>query len=141
MSTEDKLNEALGSYGYKLDTFALEDSNYQVGRLDGCGGYVATFKDVEGLKAFLMQLADSDNHWCISLDHGNVDVDRTTGEVTPRDGGPLFNLHDLHPDEWSGASDDTPWGVGSATLMTADQVCIRSSSRPPYGGWWFKRTH
>ena len=139
MSIEDELNEELGSYGYKLDTFALEDSNYQVSRLDGYGGYAATFKDVQGLRTFLERLAESDNLWCIHLDLGNVDVDRSTGEVTPRDGGPLFNLQDLHPDEWSGASDDAPRSIGSASLMTAHQVCIRSNSRPPYGGLWFKR--
>ena len=38
MSTDDELNEELGSYGYKLDTFALKDSNYQVSRLDRYGG-------------------------------------------------------------------------------------------------------
>ena len=133
MSTEDELNEELGSYGYKLDTFALEDGNYQVSRLDGYGGHVAAFKDVRELRAFLKRLAESDNLWCINLDLGNVDVDRSTGEVTPRDGGPLFNLHDLHPDGGSGASDDAPQGVGPAALMTAHQVCIRSNSRPPYG--------
>jgi hypothetical protein len=140
MSIKDELNEELGSYGYKLDTLALEDSNYQVSRLDGCGGYAATFTDVQDLRAFLKHLAESDNLWCINLDLGKVDVDRSTGEVTPRDGGPLFNLHDLHPDEWSGASDDAPRGIGLAALMTAHQVCIKSSSRPPYGGLWFKRT-
>lgn len=141
MSTEDELNEELGSYGYKLDTFALEDgNNYQVGRLDGYSGYAAKFKDLEEVKSFLKQLAESDNPWCINLDLGDIDVDRSTGEVTPHDGGPLFNLHDLHPDEWSGASDDTAGALGRATLSTANQVCIRSSSRPPYGGLWFKRT-
>jgi len=140
MSTEDELNEALGSYGYKLDTLALKDSNYQVGRLDGYGGYAATFNDIQDLKTFLKHLAESDNPWCIHLDFGNVDVDRSTGEVTPRDGGQLFNLHDLNPDEWSGASDDAPRGIGPATLLTAHQVCIRSRSRPRYGGLWFKRT-
>jgi hypothetical protein len=140
MSIDDELDEQLGRYGYKLETVALHNSNYQVRRLDGHGGHAATFEDVDGVKALLAHLAESDNSWCISLDHGDVDVDRTTGEVTPRDGGPLFNLHDLNPGEWSGASDDAPGGIGSATLMTADQVCIRSSSRPPYGGLWFKRT-
>ena len=57
MSTEDELNEELGSYGYKLDTFALKDSNYQVSRLDGYGGHAATFKDVEDLRTFLKRLA------------------------------------------------------------------------------------
>src|ERR1700739_1376049 len=104
MSTEDELNEELGSYGYNLDTLSLEDSNYPVGRLDGSGGHAATFKDVQDLQTFLKRLAESDNLWCINLDLGNVDVDRSTGEVTPRDGGPLFKLHDLHPDEGSGAS-------------------------------------
>jgi hypothetical protein len=140
MSTESELNDELAGYGYKLETFALNDSNYQVVRLDGYGGHIAAFKDAEDVRTFLDQLATSDNLWCIHLDRGNVDVDRKTGEVTPRDGGPLFNLQDLHPDEWSGASDDAPWGVGSATLLTAHQVCISSNSRPPYGGLWFKRT-
>jgi hypothetical protein len=140
MSTEDELNEELGSYGYKLETFVLHDSNYQVRRLDGHGGPVKTFNNAEDVRRFLDYLAESDNLWCIHLDHGNVDVDRKTGEVTPRDGGPLFNLHDLHPDEWSGASDEDPRGIGSAALLTAHQVCIRSASRPPYGGLWFKRT-
>jgi hypothetical protein len=126
MSTEDELNEELGSYGYKLDTSALKDGNYQVSRLDGYGGYAATFKDVQDLRTFLKHLAESDNLWCIHLDLGNVDVDRSTGEVTPRDGRPLFNLQDLHPDEWSGASDDVPQAVGSATLMTP----IKSVSGP-----------
>src|ERR1700761_704385 len=112
MSTEDELNEELGSYGYKLDTFALEDSNYQVSRLDGYGGHVGTVKNGEELRTFLQSLAESDSLWCINLDLGNVDVDRSPGEVTPRDGGPLFNLHDLHPDEWSGASDDAPQTIG-----------------------------
>src|ERR1700741_5466730 len=140
MSTEDELNEELGSYGYKLDTFALEDSNYQVSRLDGYGGYAATFKDVQDLRTFLKRLAESDNLWCINLDLGNVDVDRSTGEVTPRDGGPLFNLHDLHPDEGSGASDEAPQGIGSAHPTTARPHWIRCNFRPPYGGLWFKRT-
>jgi hypothetical protein len=140
MSIEDELNEELGGYGYKLDTSALKDGTYQVRRLDGYAGYAATFKDVEDLRTFLRQLAESDNLWCINLDLGNVDVDRSTGEVTPRDGGPLFNLHDLDPDEWSGASGDAPRELGRATLSTAHQVCIRSNSRPPYGGLWFKRT-
>ena len=140
MSTESQLNEELAGYGYKLKTLAVKDSDYQVVRLDGYTGHVATFKDAEDVRTFLDHLAKSDNLWCIDLRRGNVDVDRETGEVTPRDGGPLFNLHDLHPDEWSGASDDAPGGVGSATLLTAYRVCIRSTSRPPYGGLWFKRT-
>ncbi|MFZ1178361.1 MAG: hypothetical protein WAO15_19270 [Mycobacterium sp.] len=141
MSTQDELNEELGNYGYKLETSALHDSNYHVRRVDGYGSHVATFKDAAEVRTFLKQLAESDNPWCIHLDLGNVDVDRKTGEVTPRDGGPLFNLHDLHPEEWSGASDEAPRGLGQATLSTAHQVCIRSSSRPPYGGLWFKRTN
>jgi hypothetical protein len=140
MSNEEELRDALGSYGYKLETFAQHDSNYQVRRLDGHGPHAATFNDVEEVRTFLERLAASDNPWCISLDHGNVEVDRSTGEVTPRDGGSLFNLHDLHPDGWSGASDDAPQRIGMAALLTADQVCIRSGSRPPYGGLWFKRT-
>jgi hypothetical protein len=60
MSTDDELNEELGSYGYKLDTFALKDGNYQVSRLDGYGGYTATFKDVQDLRTFLKHLAESD---------------------------------------------------------------------------------
>jgi hypothetical protein len=65
MSTDDELNEELGSYGYKLDTFALkdgnyQDGNYQVSRLDGYGGYTATFKDVQDLRTFLKHLAESD---------------------------------------------------------------------------------
>jgi hypothetical protein len=48
MSTDDELNEELGSYGYKLDTFALKDGNYQVNRLDGYGGYTATFQTCPG---------------------------------------------------------------------------------------------
>lgn len=39
MSTEYELNEELGN-GYKLETFALHDSNYQVRRLDGYEGLV-----------------------------------------------------------------------------------------------------
>ncbi len=74
MSTDDELNEELGCYGYKLDTFALKDSNYQVSRVDGYGGYTATFKDVQDLRTFLNHLAESDNPWCIHLDLGNVDV-------------------------------------------------------------------
>jgi hypothetical protein len=138
MSTADELNEEFGSYGYQLETFAWHDSNYQVRRLDGYGGHLATFKDVEDVEAFLRQLAASDNPWCIGLEHGNVDVDRETGLVTPRDGGPAFDLHDLHPDDWSVASDDAPKGF-SSILLTASQVCIKSRSRPPYGGLWFKR--
>src|SRR6202008_5148965 len=106
MSNEDELIEELGSYGYKLNPFALKDSNYQVSRLDGYGGYAATFNDVQGLRTFLKHLAESDNLWCIHLDLGHVDVDRSTGEVTPRDGGPLFHLHDFAPEESSGACDE-----------------------------------
>jgi len=80
MSTEDELNEELGSYGYKLETFVLHDSNYQVRRLDGHGGPVKAFNDAEDVRRFLDHLAESDNLWCIHLDHGNVDVDRKTGE-------------------------------------------------------------
>jgi hypothetical protein len=138
MGTEDELNEELGNYGYTLETSVLNDSRYQVRRLDGCGGHAATFEDAKDLKGFVRQLAASDNPWCISLDHGNVDVDRSTGDVTPHDGGPPFNLHDIHPDEWTGADDDAPRGF-LAILPTASQVCIRSDSRPPYGGLWFKR--
>jgi hypothetical protein len=140
MSTEDELNGELGSYGYKLDTSALKDGNYQVGRLDGYSGYTAKFNDAEEVKSFLRELAESDKPWCINLDLGDVDVDRSTGEVTPHDGGPLFNLHDLNPDEWSGSSSDVAGRLGRATLSTAHQVSIRSSCRPPYGGLWFKST-
>ncbi|BBZ43486.1 hypothetical protein [Mycobacterium parmense] len=139
MSTEHELNEELGRYGYKLDTSARQDGTYRVTRLDGYAGYAVTFDDVHGVRTFVQRLAESDNLWCIHLDHGNVDVDRATGEVTPRDGGPLFNLHDLHPDEWSGASEEAPRALSSAALMTAHQICIKSKSRPPYGGLWFKR--
>ena len=139
MSTDDELNEELGRYGYKLDTSARQGGTYQVTRLDNFAGYTATFDDVQDVRTFLQRLAESDNLWCIHLDHGNVDVDRSTGEVTPRDGGPLFNLHDLHPDEWSGASDEAPRAISPAALMTAHQICIQSNSRPPYGGLWFKR--
>ncbi len=139
MSTNDELNEELGRYGYKLDTSGPQGGAYQVTRLDNFAGYTATFDDVQGVRTFLRRLAESDNLWCIHLDHGNVDVDRSTGEVTPRDGGPLFNLHDLHPDEWSGASDEAPRAISPAALMTAHQICIKSNSRPPYGGLWFKR--
>jgi hypothetical protein len=51
------------------------------------------------LRTFLKHLAESDNLWCINLDLGNVDVDRSTGKSLLAT-GPLFNLHDLHPDEW-----------------------------------------
>ena len=139
MTEIDELNAELEPYGYELRTFALHDSNFQVVRLDGYGGHAATMKDVEEVRAFVRRLADSDDCWCIHLDLGNVDVDRYTGEVTPRDGGPLFNIHDLHPDEWSGASDEAPRELGKATLATAYQICIKSRSRPPYGGLWFKR--
>ncbi len=139
MSTDDELNEELGRYGYKLDTSARQDGAYQVTRLDNFAGYTATFDDVQDVRTFLRRLAESDNLWCIHLDHGNVDVDRSTGEVTPRDGGPLFNLHDLHPEEWSGAADEAPRAISPAALMTAHQICIKSNSRPPYGGLWFKR--
>jgi hypothetical protein len=139
MTIDDELHEELGRYGYTLDTSALKDGTYQVTRLDDYAGYTATFDDVEDVRTFLKRLAETDDLWCIHLDHGNVDVNRSTGEVTPRDGGPLFNLHDLHPEEWSGASDEAPRAISSAALMTAHQVCIRSNSRPPYGGLWFKR--
>lgn len=139
MSTNDELNEELGRYGYKLDASGPQGGGYQITRLDNFAGYTATFDDVQGVRTFLRRLAESDNLWCIHLDHGNVDVDRSTGEVTPRDGGPLFNLHDLHPDEWSGASDEAPRAISPAALMTAHQICIKSNSRPPYGGLWFKR--
>ena len=46
-----------------------------------------------------------------------------TGDVTPRDGGPLFNLHDLNSDEWSGASDDAP-RLGRAPLPTAHPTLL-----------------
>jgi hypothetical protein len=140
MTEIDELNADLEQYGYELRTLALHDSDFQVVRLDGYGGDVATMKDADQVRAFVKRLAESDNLWCIHLDLGNVDVDRSTGEVTPRDGGPLFNIHDLHPDQWSGASDEAPGGLGKATLATAHEICIRSSSRPPYGGLWFKRT-
>ena len=96
MTTQAALNQELGSYGYH-ETFAWHDSNYQVRRLDGYGGHVATFKDVSDVQTFLGELAASDNPWCIDLDHGNVDVDRATGHVTPRDGGPSFDLHNRIP--------------------------------------------
>ncbi|GAA4289804.1 hypothetical protein [Mycobacterium paraffinicum] len=126
MSIDDELNTELGRYGYKLDTSALQSGAYQVTRLDEYAGYSATFNDVEGVQTFLQRLAESDNLWCIHLDHGNVDVNRSTGEVTPRDGGPLFNLNDLHPDEWSGASDEAPRAISAAALMTG----IKSVSSP-----------
>ena len=113
MSTEDELNEELRSYGYKLDTFALKDSNYQVSRLDGYGGYVATFEDAQDLRTFVKRLAESDNLWCIHLDFGNVDVDRSTGEVTPRDGG-----------RCSTSTTCTPTS-GQALLMTLPRVSAR----------------
>ncbi|BBZ70187.1 MULTISPECIES: hypothetical protein [Mycobacterium] len=139
MSIDDELNEELGRFGYELETPTLQGGAYQVTRLDGYAGYTATFGDVQELRTFLQRLAESDNLWCIHLDHGNVDVNRSTGEVTPRDGGPLFNLHDLHPHEWSGASDEASGAISQAALMTAHQICIKSNSRPPYGGLWFKR--
>lgn len=138
-TTAGQLDVELRGFGYTLDT-STRDGHYDVVRLDGHGGRIAGFAEVAGVRAFLDRLATSDCLWCIHLDHGHVDVDRRTGEVTPWDEGPFFNLHDLHPEEWSDAANDTPRALGLARVSTAHQVCVKSSSRPPYGGLWFKRT-
>lgn len=80
MSIDDELNEELGRFGYELETPTLQGGAYQVTRLDGYAGYTATFGDVQELRTFLQRLAESDNLWCIHLDHGNVDVNRSTGK-------------------------------------------------------------
>ncbi|BCP10438.1 hypothetical protein MINTM020_25360 [Mycobacterium paraintracellulare] len=142
MTEIDELNAALEPYGYALRTFALHDSNFQVVRLDGYQGHEAQFQDSDGVRRFLDRLATEDGDWWLDLDQGSVQVDRTTGEVTPQDGGKPFNLADVrkhHTPGATGRSGNTPPQVGSGDLRSARSISIRSVKRPDYAGLWFKR--
>jgi len=79
----EDLNVELDADGYELETLARHDSNFQAVRRGGYGGHVAT----DGVRQFLYRPATEDGRWHLSLDHGEVDVDRETGSVTPRSGG------------------------------------------------------
>jgi hypothetical protein len=83
------------------------------------------------------RLAVTSQRWSLDLEDGNVDVDRTTGVVTPRDGGQPFNLADLAITESTGASNDAPPGVPTRDVRRLTHIVVSSQQRPNYGGWWY----
>jgi hypothetical protein len=82
-------------------------------------------------EAFLDALEKSPS-WRLDLEHGDVDVDRATGIVTPRDGRKPFSVHDAQG--WTGVrtrpTDDM--------ARHAHFLHIYRQDRPPYGGAWHK---
>ncbi|ANR90492.1 hypothetical protein P863_04305 [Mycobacterium avium subsp. silvaticum ATCC 49884] len=89
------------------------------------------FRELEHLEQFIEALEETPS-WRLDLEHGDVDVDRATGVVTPRDGSASFSVRDAQG--WSGSrkrlSDDI--------MLNAHFLHIYRNDRPPYGGAWHK---
>ncbi len=139
MTEIDDLNSQLAPLGYQAEEIDHPSRPpIRVTRLGGRGP-VYEFQTVEETAEAFDRLAKNSQRWCLDLEHGNVDVDRATGEVTPRDGGQSFNLSDLEIIERTGASKDAQPEVRPMDVRRLTQICIHSSERPAYGGWWHLR--
>ena len=103
---------------------------YFIHRLDN-PDRMRAFREREHLEKFIESLEETPS-WRLDLNHGDVDVDRETGIVTPRDGSKPFSVRDAQG--WSGSrsrlSDDM--------RLNAHYLHIYRQERPPYGGAWHK---
>ena len=89
------------------------------------------FNTWDDLDQFI-DLLDRNTEWLLDLNRGNVDVDRDTGIVTPRDGSEPF--HTNVADGWGGLHSIEDHDTRS---NYADYLQIKSVERPTYGGAWY----
>jgi hypothetical protein len=138
MTEIDDLNSQLAPLGYAAEGIGDHPTRQPVQvRPIGRREPRFEFQTVDEASEAFDRLASTSQRWCLDLEHGNVDVDRVTGVVTPRDGGEPFKLSDLHITNRTGASNDAPAGVQPMEDRRLTHLCINNSQRPDYGGWWY----
>lgn len=121
----NSLNERLRPLGYEVVEI---NSQYFISRLDE-SDWMRVCVDLASTERLVDHL-ESAPEWRLDLHHGNVDVDRETGVVTPRDGSTAFSVRDA--DGWSG---NRPM---NDMVLNADCLHIYREKKPPYGGAWHK---
>jgi hypothetical protein len=106
------------------------NGSYFVYRLDN-PDRMRAFRERQHLEEFI-ELLEQTPSWRLDLDHGDVDVDRNTGIVTPRNGDAPFDVRDAQG--WSGSRSR----LSNDPRLNANYLHIYSQQRPPYGGAWHK---
>lgn len=104
------------------------NGQYFVYRLDN-GDRMRVFVKREYLEKYI-EILEATPSWRLDLTHGNVDVDRKTGIVTPHDGAAPFSVVDAQG--WSGIR-----SAGDIQL-NAEFLHIYTQDRPRLGGAWHK---
>jgi hypothetical protein len=127
MGEVDRFNERTKPLGYETAMFG---SHYFLSRLDN-GNRTRVFVNHEHLEMFVRALEEIPA-WRLDLNNGDVDVDRKTGIVTPRDGSTPFSVRNA--DGWSGARQTMTGDLA----LDSDFLHIYRQERPPYGGAWHK---